>query len=301
MAKSRKILARSKAIKSIGTVTRTMEMVATARFKRAFNRSQAARKYINGMAGLVEDVLARSHADSLKHPLLKKGRKSSLQGMIVITSDRGLCGGYNTSLLKLAIDRMQELREDDSVVELRVAGRKGIVHLRNAGFAMAETFSNFEGGIPSWRMVSHLVDGLVERFLAGKLAGVEVIYSRLIGAGKYEPIVLRLLPLGVDSPKQPDDKLDLKQRMAERVEYEFVPSSELLLARLLPMTVRLRMYQCFMEAAVTEQIARMASMRAATENADEMISSLHVKYNRMRQAQITTELAEILGGRAALE
>lgn len=301
MAQARKILARSKAIKSIAAVTRTMEMVATARFKRAFKRNQSARKYIDGMAGLVEDVLTRGGAEFLKHPLLSTYTKSLSQSVIIITSDRGLCGGYNQSLLKLATGRIHELRQSDSIVELRVAGKKGIAQFKNAGFAMVETFSDFDGGMPSWRFVSNLVDGLIDDFLADKLAGAEIIYSRLIGAGRYEPTVLRLLPIIVDSKMTSDENIEAGKFMAQRVEYEFVPSSELLLSRLLPMTVRLRLYQCFMEAVVTEQIARMASMRAANENADEMIHSLTVKYNRTRQAQITTELAEILGGRVAME
>lgn len=301
MAQARKILARSKSIKSIGTVTRTMEMIATGRFKRAFNRHRSARKYIEGMADLVEDVLMRGDMEFLKHPLLNENVKSSSQSVIVITSDRGLCGGYNQAVVKLATDRIHELRENDSVVELRVAGKKGILQLINAGFALRETFSDFEGGAPSWRLISNLADGLIDEFMKGKIMGAEVIYSRLIGARKYEPTILRLLPIRMDSKTAPNESIEAKESMSKPVEYEFIPSSELLLSRLLPMTVRLKLYQCFMEAGMTEQIARMISMRAANENVDEMIRHLTVKYNRTRQAQITTELAEILGGRAAME
>lgn len=301
MAQARKILARSKAVKSIAAVTRTMEMVATARFKRAFNRCQSARKYIDGMAGLVDDVLLRSDAESLKHPLLNPQSRSSRRGVIVITSDRGLCGGYNIALLRLATKRLGELLEGDATVELHVAGKKGVVLLKNAGFVPDETYSDFEGGMPSWRWASSLADRLIDKFLAGEICGVDIVYSQLIGSGRFEPTVLPLLPIWLESKRTPDELPERKKTVDECIEYEFVPSSEILLTRLLPMAVRLRLYQCFMEAAVTEQIVRMAAMRAASENADEMIRSLTVKYNRMRQAHITTELAEIIGGRAAIE
>jgi len=153
LAQARKILARSKAIKSIATVTRTMEMVATARFKRAYNRCVSARKYIDGVGELLGQVVARAGVDALDKALLARNQASP-QVVIVITSDRGLCSGYNLALLKLTTDRLKELQASGTDIKLHVAGKKGILHLQKAVVPLAETYSSWAGGMPSWRWTS---------------------------------------------------------------------------------------------------------------------------------------------------
>jgi len=301
LAQARKILARSKAIKSIATVTRTMEMVATARFKQAYNRCVSARKYIDGVGELLGQVVARAGEGALDQALLTARNQASPQVVIVITSDRGLCSGYNLALLKLTTDRLKELQASGTDIRLHVAGKKGILHLQKAGVPLAETYSDFAGGMPSWRWTSHLADSLVGEQTAGNIRGVNIIYAKLIGSGRFEPTVLPLLPISTDAMDDQQEKSQAQKETKQPAggklgKYEFEPSAEVLLARLVPAAIRLRLYQCFMEAAVTEQIARMAAMHAASQSADDMIQSLRVKYNRTRQAQITTELAEILGG-----
>jgi F-type H+-transporting ATPase subunit gamma len=143
-----------------------------------------------------------------------------------------------------------------------------------------------------------MAEQFMNEYYAGGIDGVDVVYSRMIGSSRTAPVVFALLPMELPAP--PDEAEDA-WTMEERVPYEFVPSADIMMDRLLPMTIRLRLFQCFMEAAVTEHIARMTSMHSAGESAEDMIQSLTVKYNRTRQAQITTELAEILGGRTALE
>ncbi len=303
MAQARKILARSKAIKSIATVTRTMEMVATARFKQAYNRCVSARKYIDGVGELLGQVVARAGEGALDQALLTARNQASPQVVIVITSDRGLCSGYNLALLKLTTDRLKELQASGTDIKLHVAGKKGILHLQKAVVPLAETYSSWAGGMPSWRWTSRLADSLVGQQVAGNIRGVDIIYAKLIGSGRFEPTAMPLLPISTDAMDAQQEKGQAGQETKQPAggkpgQYEFEPSAEVLLARLVPAAIRLRLYQCFMEAAVTEQIARMAAMHAASQSADDMIQSLKVKYNRTRQAQITTELAEILGGQA---
>ncbi len=272
-----------------------MQMVATARFKRAFGQCVSARKYINGIDKLADDIIARSASDPLRHPLLRKQSKTSPQILLVLTSDRGLCGGYNTAVLKIASDRLAELRRDGREVQLHVAGKRGITQLLHEGHQLAETYVEPDSSVEGWHWVSRLAEGFMNDFLAKNICSAEVICTRLIGARSYRPSIVTLLPIEFR-----EHKAKQAPPAPETEEYEFVPSAEVLFGRLLPMMVRLRLFQCFMEAAVTEQIVRMTTMQSASENAEEMIHNLTLRYNRMRQGQITTELAEILGGSMAL-
>ncbi|HNX27033.1 MAG TPA: ATP synthase F1 subunit gamma [Phycisphaerae bacterium] len=298
MAKARKILARTKAIKNIHTVIRTMEMVSTARFKKAFNRTSSARPYIEGMASLVEDILMRCNPEKIYHPLFRRPEKLRNANVILITSDRGLCGGYNSALCKMAEGRLREFTDGDVTTKLYVVGKKGLTHMHRDRFEVMHDYIGLDPESQGWQWASSLGDEFMSQFIAGQLDCVEVVYSRLVGMGGHQPTCRALLPLAFQLDEDKDVK---KLTMSQRVEYEFIPSAGDMLDHLLPMTVRLELYQWLMEAAVTEQIARMAAMRSANENATEMIRKLTVQYNRTRQAQITTELAEILGGAVALE
>ncbi len=314
MAKARAILARRKAVQSIHTVMRTMEMVATARFKRTFRRYRSARSYLEGIGELTEEVLTKADPKSLRHPLLSGGRKSAPRVILVLTSDRGLCGGYNTTIVHAALARQRERMSESSAVLLHVVGKRGASQLRRAGQAVARYYDEIDSAAGEWRPIRQCADEFIQDFLGKTVSGVDVAYARLLGAGRYAPHLRTLLPLRLvpeeppETTAEPDESEPdpwapiapyepLEPPLPPEFEYEFVPSPEDLFRRLLPMTVRLRLFQCFLEASVTEQIARRTAMRSAGENAEEMIRDLTVRYNRMRQGQITTELAEILGGR----
>lgn len=324
MAKVRKILARRKAVRSIRAVARTMEMVATARFKRTFHRCLSARGYIDGMGELTDEVLTKTHPKDLHHPLLEVCSPAGPRLLLVLTSDRGLCGGYNAAVLQRAGSRRDELLRVGTSVRLHVVGRVGLSEWKSAGVEVEKAYREFDPTGPTgWRNVSSLADAWMTEFLGGTLSGVEVAYSALIGSAKYQPIVETLLPLVVKKRREeetwPEESSPLEDSDPSaplrplpplepypplprpEFEYEFVPSLAELFRRLLPMTYRLRLFQCFLEAAVTEQLARMTAMRAAADSAEEMIRDLTIQYNRTRQGQITTELAEILGGRMAVQ
>lgn len=332
MAKARKILARRKAVRSIHTVTRTMEMVATARFKRTFNRCLSARGYIDGVSELTDDVIVKTDPKDLRHPLLAVAKSSAPHVILILTSDRGLCGGYNSAVLHQALGRRDELLRDKKAVQLHVVGKVGLAELKYAGLPVRTAHKELDpvaaGG---WWRISRLSDAMMTEFLGGEIGGLDVSYSALIGSAKHRPTTQPLLPLRIKKKEAPETETDEPSAEAAaaaeesdrwapyqplkpleplgpypplpppQFEYEFVPSPAELFRRLLPITLRLRLFQCFLEAAVTEQIARMTAMRTATDSAEDMIRQLTVQYNRTRQGQITTELAEILGGRGAVK
>lgn len=290
MAKARKILRRVRAVGNIRTVTKTMEMVASTRFKRAHVRAVAARPYTDRLSDLVGDLVERCGQDKLDHPLLTEVEHLRRDVLLVITSNTGMCGGYNASVLSVASARYEQLTEAGYEVRLWVAGRRGLGSLRFRGFPIDRALTGFDHR-PSFAAAAELAEGLMTDFGAGRISGLEVAYTQYFASGRQSAVIAQLLPLTYTAPPPTLPGLVPPP-------YEFVPSPRAILDKLLPATVRLRLYQCFLDAAVTEQLTRAQAMRSATENADEMLRDLTVTYNRVRQAQITTELAEILGGGA---
>jgi len=292
MAKARKLLNRRNAARNIRTITKTMEMVSAARFKRAHKLMASVRPYTARLAGLVADLLARGTED-LSHPLMRE-TDVKRDVLIVLTADRGLCGSYNASILRLAEQRRRQLGEADYETRLWLVGKRGRRLAEQAGLTVERDFEDF-GDTPDFSRVAHIGNELMESFLAGEIGGLEVVYMQFVSSGRQQPAVAQILPLtllGADAEK-PAEQF--------KAPYEFLPTPEEVLTALLPATVRLKLYQCFVEAASGEQKARVAAMHLATDNADDMIQDLSRHYNRLRQSRITTELAEILGGREGLE
>ncbi len=289
MANRRLLVKRRKAVRNIRKITRTMQLIATARFQAAFNRAVASRPYTEKLAELVND-LARGVGE-IRHPLMATPNPDAPVALVVLTSMRGLCGGYNANVLRAAQARAEELRAAGRAVELRVHGKKGIAYFRFQRQPMAVQDTSI-GDVPRFEQVEKVAAQLMEDFLAGRISGVEVAYMRFYSAGRQRPEVARLLPLEAGHSGD--------EGVAPPVEYEFRPDPRTLLAELLPATVRVRFFQSFLDAAVSEQIARMAAMKAATDASEEMIKNLTRQYNRARQTHITMELLDIVGGANAL-
>lgn len=288
MANRRVLVKRRKAVRNIRKITRTMQLIATARFQAAFNRATASKPYTDKLAELVGDL---SRAGELRHPLLESRNPEAPAALLVLTSMRGLCGGYNASVMRLAQARLEERRAAAVPTELRVFGKKGIAFFKFIRQAMAE--QNLEvGETPRYERVEPVANALIERFLAGEISAVYVAYMRFYSAGRQRPEIAQLLPL-----VQPEQAGAAPR---SNVEYEFHPGAKELLDDLLPATVRVRLFQAFLDAAVSEQIARMAAMKAATDASEEMIKTLTRQYNRARQTAITMELLDIVGGANAL-
>ncbi|HAU37023.1 MAG TPA: ATP synthase F1 subunit gamma [Phycisphaerales bacterium] len=295
MAKARKILKRTKAIKNIRTITRTMEMISSARFKQTHDLVVGIRPYARRLSEMVGDLVARCQPGQLDHPLLRTVPGARRDVLLVLTANRGLCAAYNSSVLKIALERREQILEGEDDVRLWVSGKRGISRLKHRGMEMDRTFTQFENA-PSFRAVAAVADELMTEFLAGRISGLEVAYMQYVSAGRQAPAVAKVLPLSFMEAPAPTPGAP-----GALTPYEFLPEAGEVLGRLLPATVRIKLFQCFVDAAVSEQVMRVAAMRAATDSADEMVQTLTVRYNRMRQAQITTELAEIMGGRAAIK
>jgi F-type H+-transporting ATPase subunit gamma len=299
MANPRQLVNRRKAIRNIRQITRTMELIATARFKKALDRAVETEAFTRKIAELAAELSAA--ATDVTHPLLAKREEVKNSLLLVLTSNRGLCGGYNAGILREASQRIRQVKEEGANLHLEISGKRGIIYFRYQGVRGEQTYTQFEDK-PRFEEVNVLAERYLAEFIAGKLDRVEVAYMKFLNAARQTPAVETLLPLaGTRVEVSGRRRGEAAAAPAKPVEYEFLPSARDILKELLPVAFKVRLFKCFLDAAVSEQIARRVTMTAATENADEMITSLTRMYNRARQAQITKELAEIIGGAAALE
>jgi len=292
MAKARAIIKRLKAVKNIRKITRTMELIATARFKKAMDRASEAAAYTRKISEIVADL---STAElSFTHPLLTQPDVQTKNVLLVLTSNRGLCGGYNGAILRMVTRRLKESAASQEELSLEVAGKRGINFLKFQGCEFAHTFTNFEDK-PTFDEVEVIANRYIDGFIAGDIHRVDVVYTKFESASRQTAALETLLPIGALG----DD--DDGTESSTAIDYEFLPSPEDILEEIVPAAFKARLFKCFLDAAVSEQIARMVAMKGATENAGDMISTLSMQYNRARQSQITSELSEIIGGAAALE
>lgn len=310
MAKTRAIVKRRKAIRNIRKITRTMELIATARFKKAMDRAVQARAYTQKIGELVAD-LARS-GSAAAHPLLESREKVERSLMLILTANRGLCGGYNGNILRVAIDEHQKLSAHHPV-DLEVSGKRGINFLRFRRITPVATYTRFEDK-PTFDQVEELADRYLAMYLDRKIDRLDVVYMKFLSAGRQTAVSETLLPMSelvspspasattkAATPQAPHSATKGKGSESGDVAYDFYPSVGDILNEIVPASFKVRLYKCFLDAAVSEQIARMVAMKGATENASALIKALTSKYNRARQSQITSELAEIIGTAEALK
>jgi len=289
MANRRVLVKRRKSVRNSRKITRTMQLSATARFQAAFNRAVATKPYTEKLAELVAD-LSRA-AGSVDHPLLQTHDDVNSSAVVVITSDRGLAGGYNSNVLRTAVGHIEEQRGRGVVPRVHMVGRKGINFFKFLRREIAEQTTGL-GDKPRFEQIEPIANDLMDRFTRGEIASAHVAYMRFHSAGVQRPAVIQLLPLSTEQQSGDAE--------ARPVEYEFSPDPKQLLDELLPATVRARLFQAFNDAIVSEQVARMVAMKAATDAAGDMIKALTREYNRARQTQITMELLDIVGGANAL-
>ncbi len=292
MAKARALDKRRKSIRNIRKITRTMELISTARFKRAMDRANAATAYTKRIVALVGN-LVRSGLE-FRHPLLTKPAETKRVALLVLTANRGMCAGYNGSVLRLAFARRKELRETADEVQLEVSGKRGISAFRFRKIEPDEKFTHFENK-PSFEEVDVLAARYLEAFESGRLDRLDVAYTKFESLSRQQAVVETLLPLtelqGAEADAEPT---------AGPAQYDFFPSAESILDEVVPTSFKVKLLKCFLDAAVSEQISRMVAMKAATENADSMIKHLTMIYNRARQGQITAELLEVISGAEAV-
>ncbi len=295
MAKIRNIRKRFRAVESIRTVTKAMQTVAAARFKAAYDRISSFGPFSRHVLETVADVIERCETQKLRHPLLDEPPELRRDILLVLTSNRGLCGSYNASVLKLAQHRIGQLADAGYEVELHVVGTRGLRYLGFRDVHVDKAYEHF-GDVPEYDEVAALAADMMDAFLARRISGLEVVYMQFVSSGQQKPAVAPILPLsGLARP--PEQRGD----PALEIPCDLWPTPEAILRRLLPVTVRLKLYQCFLDAGAAEQFMRRVAMQSASDNADDMLRDLRMVANRQRQQQITTELAEIMGGRAGLE
>ncbi|MDO4574353.1 MAG: ATP synthase F1 subunit gamma [Planctomycetia bacterium] len=296
MAKTKTLNKRRKSIRSIRKITRTMELISTACYRRAMDRAVNARAFTERLTRMVRN-LAVSGAE-VSHPLLTAHAEEKNVTLLVLSSNRGLCGGYNGSILRVAYQRWKELLSGEKVANpaLVVSGKRGISYFRFRKVQPSQTYTQFEDK-PTFDEVDQIAQEYLEMYLTGKLDRLEIVYTKFFSMSKQAVVHETLLPL--TEIGSGDD--GASQEVKGIAEYDFLPSAESILSEVVPQSFKAKLFKCFLDAAVSEQIARMVAMKAATENADSMIQTLTMAVNRSRQSQITGELTELIGGVEALK
>src|SRR5688572_10671226 len=304
MAKSRQLKGRIRSVQNTRKITKTMELVATSKLKRAQDRVVAARPYAEALRQVIEDLYTPDLAD--RFPLLRQPAPPSKGGpsraaVVLLTSNRGLAGGFNSNLIKEARRRIESLEQQGYTVELFGVGKKGIGFFKYLGRKLSLERIDV-GDRPTADHAGEIVAPLIESYAAGELASVELVQARFISALQTPPTTSRILPVeavgqgGGGAAGQNEDRASTKTS-----NYILAPNAQAILHQLLPLYVRNMVYRGLVETAAAVHGARRTAMKNATDNAGEILELLKRTYNRQRQAGITQEIAEIVGGAAALQ
>ena len=289
MAKGRELKGRIKSVENTRKITRTMEMVATSKMKRAQDRVVSARPYALALADVISSLYSPELAE--RFPLLRQPTTPRRVALIVLTSNRGLAGGFNANLIKAARVQIAEIEKAGTKVDVHVIGKKGIGYFKYVGRALASQRIDITDR-PTAADAADIVDALMAEYIAGDLDGVYVTYARYVSALSTPPTTDRILPV---TPPTKEGTAGVQR------DYLLFPNAEEILTELLPSYVRNAVYRALVETVAGEQSARRTAMKNATDNAGDILNVLRRTYNRARQAQITQEIAEIVGGAAALQ
>jgi F-type H+-transporting ATPase subunit gamma len=286
MAGAREIKRRIRSVENTRQITRTMELVATSKLKRAADRVKAAGPYGDALAEIVRSLYAPELAEHF--PLLRQPESTRTAAVLLLTANRGLCGAFNANLIKQARLLLDELRGEGIQTELHVAGKKGIAFFRFRGESMSTQRTDL-GDAPTVSEAESLVAPLRARFESGELDALHLVGSEFRSALSTPPRTRTILP--IPAPERPKGMEN----------FILSPSGPVILERVLPSYVRNEVFRALVENVAAEQGSRRTAMKSATDNAGDMLERLTRSYNRARQAQITQEIAEIVGGAAALE
>ena len=290
MAKPRELRRRIRSIQNTRKITKTMELVSTSKLKRAQDRVVGARPYARALAEVLGDLYAPDLAE--RFPLLRQPAADGTKrvGLVLITSNRGLCGAFNANLIREARRRMQELEGQGVSIDLHLVGKKGISYFKFTKRAVASQRTDI-GDKPTAAHAAELVAPLMAQFQAGTLDAVEVVFAQFKSAVSTPLTTLRILPIEGGKVRT----------VQHSTFYILKPSAGAILESLLPMYVQNQVYRALVETAAAEHGARRTAMKNATDSAGDMLDLLRRTYNRARQAVITQELAEIVGGAEALK
>lgn len=286
MSRARDVLRRIGSVQNTRKITRTMEMVATSKLRRAQQRVQQARPFAEKVAAVVENLITPEIAEL--EPILRQPERIRRAAVLLVTSNRGLCGAFNVNLIRKAREQLAYLEESEVETELHVVGRKGIAYFRFRGVPMASTRTDISDA-PTAEQARELIYPLADRFVDGELDAIYIVHAEFHSVMSTPAVSRRLLPVHVP-----------EERESREAYYILDPSAEELLAKILPLYLTNVTYRALVENVAAEQGARRTAMKAATDNADDMLTNLRRDYNRARQAEITQQIAEIIGGAEAL-
>jgi F-type H+-transporting ATPase subunit gamma len=286
MAKGRELKTRIKSVENTRKITRTLEMVATSKMKRTQDRVAAARPYAEALREVIASLYSADLAE--RFPLLRRPTETKRAAVIMMTANRGLAGAFNANLIKETRATIARLEGDGVIVELHGVGKKGLGYFRYLGRTIASSRTDI-GDRPSAAEAAEIVNELMARFARGELDAVYVVYPNFKSILSAPPKAVQVLPV-----EPPDGKA--KQR-----DYILTPDAETILGELLPLYVRNAVYRALVELTAAFYSAQRTAMKNATDNASDMLKVLGRTYNRARQASITQEIAEIVGGAAALQ
>ena len=295
-ASSKIIRKRIKSVASTKKITRTMEMVATSKLQRTQGRVIASRPYMQALRDLMRRL--GGSVDALRaFPLFEQRSPENRVLVVLVTANRGLCGGYNSNLVRKCKEHIAELEAEGKEVVLHVCGKKGIAALKFMGVEMASTRIDLSDN-PTFAEAQSLADPLLDAFLDHEVDRVDLVFADFQSVSRQPPTAATLLPVGADDDMTDDEELP---EASSSDQFLFEPSPMAILEELGPMFVKNMTYRVLLSAVASEQLARRVAMKNATDNANDMEKDLRLAYNKARQAQVTQELAEIVGGAAALE
>lgn len=288
MAGAKEIRTKIASVKNTQKITKAMEMVATSKMRKTQERMAASRPYSETIRKVISHIAKGSIG--YKHPFLTE-RDIKKVGYLVVSTDRGLCGGLNINLFKATLNEFKTWKDKDVSVELGLVGSKGVSFYQNLGLNVRSQVTGL-GDNPEMECIVGAVNEMINAFRNGEVDAVYVAYNRFENTMSQKPVIAQLLPL----PKLDDDELDTKGSW----DYIYEPNPQVLLDSLLVRYLETQVYQAVVDNLASEQAARMVAMKAATDNAGTLIDELQLVYNKARQASITNELNEIVAGAAAI-
>jgi len=309
MASSRDLKNRINSVTNTKKITRTMELVATAKSKKAVDRVRAAQPYANKIKELMSDL--GSMDISFSHPLLRKPTETKKVGLLLINSNRGLCGGFNNHLIKIALDRLNEFKEKNIEVELHIVGKKGLSFFDFQKIPYAKSYTEFDETV-TFADTEEISNYFLENFINESFDLIEVVSYDYITSSKQEAKLKQILPLQNDDSQNESEEsgntsaststgsVTERKEINARSGIIFERDVKTILSSLLPAAIKNQYFQALLESSASEQIARRIAMQNATDAAGDMIKEMNLKYNRARQSKITQEIAEIVGGALAI-
>ena len=292
MAVGKEIRVKIKSFENTKKITKAMEMVSASKMRKAQERMRQARPYADKVRNIAAN-LAQANPE-YKSPYMRTGGTAKVAGLIVVTTDKGLCGGLNTNILRAVTNRMREWQGEGVSARTVAIGNKGMAFMNRIGAKVISHIVQLGDAPPVDRLVGP-VKVMLDAFVAGEVDSVHLCYTRFINTMKQEPVIEQLLPLGAERLQQSSD-----EKAAYGWDYIYEPDAVSVIDELLTRYVEALVYQSVAENMASEQSARMVAMKAATDNAGNLINELKLIYNKTRQAAITKELSEIVGGAAAV-